>query len=55
MYHHTLLEKRLHGVSRGNILSDGKIVDHTTIWQVVIVSVIYLQTPVFRFLPVRQA
>jgi hypothetical protein len=32
----SLLEKRLHGVFRGNILSDVKIVDHTTIWQVVV-------------------
>ena len=32
-----LSEKRLHGVSRGSILSDVKIVDHTTIWQVVVI------------------
>jgi hypothetical protein len=44
-----LLEKRLHGVSRGSILSDVKIVNHTTIWQVVVVSVIHRQTNDARF------
>jgi hypothetical protein len=43
-------EKCLHvGVSRGSILSDVKIVNHTTIWQVVVVSVIHRQTNEARF------
>ena len=44
-----LSEKRLHGVSRGSILSDVKIVNHTTIWQVEVVSVIHRQTIDARF------
>ena len=44
-----------HGVSRGTVLSNVKIVNHTAIWKVavIIVTTSILQRLPFRFLPIR--